>query len=60
MLNKIHFDIVVIFPYHEKENTPAIKVNPKISDDIIRERVKKTQKYFKKQKIKVYLSCPGN
>jgi MiaB/RimO family radical SAM methylthiotransferase len=60
LLNKIHFDIVVIFPYHEKENTPAIRVNPKIPDDVIRERVKKAQKYFKKQKIKVYLSCPGN
>lgn len=60
LLNKIHFDIVVIFPYHEKESTPAIKVNPKIPDDVIRERVKKAQKYFKKQKIKVYFSCPGN
>jgi tRNA A37 methylthiotransferase MiaB len=59
-LNKIHFDIVIIFPYHEKENTPAVKVRPKIPDHVIRERLKKAQKYLKKQKIRAYLKCVGN
>ena len=59
-LNKIHFDSVIIFPYHEKENTLAVKIHPKVPDHVIRERIKKAQKYLKRQKTKVYLSCPSN
>ncbi len=58
LVAKIHFDYVTIFPYDQKEGTPALKITPKIEDEIIKKRLKKAQEFFKREKIKTFLSCP--
>lgn len=54
----IKFDYTVIFPYHEKEMTPSKSHDNKVPEVIIQERFKKGLRYLKKNKIRVYTSCP--
>jgi len=55
---KIHFDNVTIFPYDQKEGTPASKITPAVEDYVIKNRLKKAQEFFRRKKIKTFLSCP--
>ncbi len=54
---KLKFNSVTIFPYHEKENTPAAKLTPKIPEHVIKERIRIGYKFLNDYKIKVNLSC---
>ena len=54
----IKFDYTVIFPYHEKEMTPSGALGNKVPEDIIQERFQKGLKYLRKNKLRVYTSCP--
>lgn len=54
----IKFDYTVIFPYHEKEMTPSGALGNKVPEDIIQKRFKKGLKYLRKNKLRVYTSCP--
>ena len=58
LLKTIRFDSVTVFPYHDKENAPASKFEPKIPDQIIQQRIRKARRYLRKERIKTYLSCP--
>ena len=58
LVKKVGFKYVVIFPYHDKENTLASKMQDKVSQDIVKERIKKAKKYLRGNGIKVYMSCP--
>lgn len=57
LLKSARFDEVIVFPYDEKENTDAIKINPKVPEQIIRQRVKKALISLKKEGINAYLNC---
>jgi len=54
MIKKIKFDFVLIFPYHEKENTIASKLKGKLSERIIKERVKKVFYHLKREGINCF------
>jgi MiaB/RimO family radical SAM methylthiotransferase len=58
IVTKIHFDNVTIFPYDQKEGTPASKITPQVDDRTIQRRLHKAQQYFKREGIKTFLSCP--
>jgi MiaB/RimO family radical SAM methylthiotransferase len=58
IVTKIHFDNVTIFPYDQKEGTPASKITPQVDDRTIQRRLHKAQQYFKHEGIKTFLSCP--
>ncbi|NOZ81324.1 MAG: radical SAM protein [DPANN group archaeon] len=51
------FSLVTIFPYHEKENTPSGRIEPKVPDDVIEERVNEAIRYLKRNNVKARLSC---
>ncbi len=53
----IPFESVTIFPYDEKENTEAAKIQPKMPENVIKARIVKAQKYLGKHKIRPILSC---
>ncbi|HEY3423780.1 MAG TPA: radical SAM protein [Negativicutes bacterium] len=57
LVKQAGFNSVILFPYDDKENTDASKIFPKIPEDLIQDRVKYAQKFFKKNKIKSFLSC---
>ena len=57
-IKDVHFNYVVVFPYHDKENTIASKLENKIPRDIINYRMKEARKCLKEEKIKVYFKCP--
>ena len=52
-----HFDIVIIFPYDEKENTPALVITPKVPLTEIYKRAKYAEKFFNKEGIAAFLNC---
>ncbi|MBN1293266.1 MAG: radical SAM protein [Candidatus Latescibacteria bacterium] len=54
----IQFDYTLLFPYHEKEMTPSRALGNKVPEDIIQKRVKIGFKYLRKNKLRVYSSCP--
>lgn len=58
LIKTINFNSVVIFPYHDIENTISSKMTNKNSEEIINERINIAKRYFKKEGIKFYLSCP--
>jgi tRNA A37 methylthiotransferase MiaB len=55
---KIHFAHVTVFPYDQKEGTPASEITPQIDKLTINKRLDKTRKFLKHAGIKTYLSCP--
>ena len=57
LVKQAGFNSVILFPYDDKENTEASKIFPKIPEDIIQDRIKSAQKFFKQNKIKSFLSC---
>ncbi|KPJ66681.1 MAG: hypothetical protein AMJ43_07305 [Coxiella sp. DG_40] len=58
IITKVHFDNVTVFPYHQKERTPASKITPQVDVRTIQRRLQKAQEYFKHEGIKTFLSCP--
>jgi len=60
VVGAMDFDHVVVFPYHDKEGTPASKLDDKLPDNVIKKRVNKSRKYFSRRGIKVYTKCPLN
>jgi tRNA A37 methylthiotransferase MiaB len=56
-LCKTPFNSVVLFPYDDKENTQAHEIGPKISKDIIQNRVSKAQVFLRRKGIKSALCC---
>lgn len=57
LLKSARFDEVIVFPYDEKENTDAIKINPKVPEQVIRQRVNKALTSLKEEGINAYLNC---
>ncbi len=53
------FKDVTIFPYDEKERSLSREIEPKVSPAVINYRVKRAVKYFKRNHIGCYLSCPA-
>ncbi|MFH1148411.1 MAG: radical SAM protein [Pseudomonadota bacterium] len=58
IVEKASANEAVIFAYHEKEGTISAALPGKIPADVIETRMKNAEKYFSKNKIRVYRSCP--
>lgn len=56
-LEETRFDVVIVFPYDDKENTVASGIYPKVPPDVIQARVKKACRHLRKKGIRAYLSC---
>jgi threonylcarbamoyladenosine tRNA methylthiotransferase CDKAL1 len=54
----IRFDSVVVFPYHDKEGTLSSRLEGKISQEIIRRRMRQAFRYFRREGIKAYYNVP--
>ena len=50
-LKKVRFDIVTLYPYYDGYDTPASKLESKISPQTIQERLKTAEKILRKEKI---------
>ncbi len=57
-LRDIHFNSVVVFPYHNKEGTPASRLEGKTPQRIIRQRMRQAFRYFRREGIKAYYNVP--
>jgi MiaB/RimO family radical SAM methylthiotransferase len=51
------FSEVTIFPYHDKKNTYASKLDHKIPEPVILERVKTAKQFLKQNRIAAYEKC---
>lgn len=58
-LKESPFESVVIFPYHEKQNTPAANLPDKVPYDEILKRQKYAYKFLRRNRIKTYTKCPA-
>ena len=58
IIKRIHFDFVMVFPYHEKIIVPSSRLTEKIPDNVIRRCKKKAKSVLRKEGIKVYYRCP--
>jgi tRNA A37 methylthiotransferase MiaB len=58
MVRQAQFNSVVVFPYHDKEGTPASEIKDKVSPEVIRKRMQHAFSYFRKHGVKAYYSCP--
>jgi len=58
MVRQAQFNSVVVFPYHDKEGTPASEIQDKVSPEVIRKRMQSAFSYFRKHGIKAYYRCP--
>ena len=58
LISQCGFNHVQIFPYHEKENSIASKMDSKIPEKSTQERMKKARKLLTREGIKVYFRCP--
>ncbi|MBU0481702.1 MAG: radical SAM protein [Proteobacteria bacterium] len=56
-VDRNRFDEVTVFPYDAKENTPANHIGPRVSAQVISERVEKALAFFKTRKISAHLNC---
>jgi tRNA A37 methylthiotransferase MiaB len=55
---RIHFDQVTVFPYDQKEGTPASRIVPQVDDQTIQRRLQRAREYFRHEGIETFLSCP--
>ncbi|MBT3408464.1 radical SAM protein [Candidatus Woesearchaeota archaeon] len=53
-INKIGFDAVWVFPYHNAKNAPSAKMNYQINKMVINKRMKVTEDYLLSKKIVRY------
>lgn len=58
MVRQSQFKSVVVFPYHDKEGTPASELTDKVPPAVVRKRMQTAFGYFWKHGIKAYYSCP--
>ncbi len=56
-MKKARFSSVIIFPYHEKEKTPASKLPDKMPEHVIQRRIKEAQEYLKQENIQYFFNC---
>ena len=54
----LHCDYVVVFPYHEKQHTPAAGIDGKLPAEVISKRVADAFRYFKSHNVTAYHRCP--
>jgi tRNA A37 methylthiotransferase MiaB len=52
------FSSVVVFPYHDKEGAPAAEIEPKVPAATIKRRMREAFRWFRREGIKAYYSCP--
>jgi tRNA-2-methylthio-N6-dimethylallyladenosine synthase len=52
------FGSVVVFPYHDKEGAAAAEIAPKVPQETIKRRMREAFRYFRREGIKAYYSCP--
>jgi threonylcarbamoyladenosine tRNA methylthiotransferase CDKAL1 len=52
------FDSVLVFPYDNKEDTPASKLTDQVPPDVIQRRVRDAFRFFRREGIDAYYSCP--
>jgi threonylcarbamoyladenosine tRNA methylthiotransferase CDKAL1 len=52
------FDSVVVFPYHDKVGTVASESEGKVPQAEIRRRIRRAFRYFRREHIRAYRSCP--
>jgi tRNA A37 methylthiotransferase MiaB len=52
------FDSVVVFPYDPKERTAASALDGHVPPEVIRRRMKSAFRYFRREGIDAYYSCP--
>lgn len=57
-IRKVCFQSVVLFPYHEKECTPASRLPDRVPEKVIQNRLWTAVKELRKAGIKTYFSCP--
>jgi tRNA A37 methylthiotransferase MiaB len=57
-IKDLGFNYVVVFPYHDKENTVASRLKNKVPERIIDQRIKRLKRYLKHEKVKIYFKCP--
>ena len=56
-LSNVAFKSVILFPYDDKENTDAHKIQPKIHELVIQERIEKAQVFLRQKGIKTASCC---
>jgi tRNA A37 methylthiotransferase MiaB len=52
------FSSVVVFPYHDKEGADATALEPKVPPEIIRRRMRAAFRYFRRELVAAWYSCP--
>jgi tRNA A37 methylthiotransferase MiaB len=58
MVRDAGFASVVVFPYHDKEGAAAARLAPKVPQKTIQRRMGEAFRFFKKEGIAAYYSCP--
>lgn len=56
-VKKANFDFLYIYPYYENERIPSVKIVPKCSRQVIKQRMNKAVDFFEKNKIS-YITFP--
>lgn len=52
------FDSVIVFPYDDKEGTASQPMSGKVTDREIKDRMRAAFRFFRREKIPAYRSCP--
>lgn len=58
LVTEASFDSVVVFPYDDKQDTEASRLDEKVADSEIQRRVRLAFRHFRKHGIRAYRSCP--
>jgi MiaB/RimO family radical SAM methylthiotransferase len=57
-VKEVGFDSVVVFPYDDKEGTESQAMSGKVTDREIRDRMRSAFRFFRRERIPAYRSCP--
>jgi tRNA A37 methylthiotransferase MiaB len=58
VVREVGFNSVVVFPYHDKEGTPASRLEGKLPQGLIRQRMRQAFRYFRGEGVKAYYNVP--
>jgi tRNA-2-methylthio-N6-dimethylallyladenosine synthase len=58
LVRDAQFDSVLVFPYDDKEGTPASKIATKTPADVIQRRMREAFRFFHREQIDAYYTCP--
>lgn len=58
LVKESRFNSVVVFPYHDKSQTPAASLPDKLPEKVIRRRMREAFGFFRREGIRAYYSCP--